>query len=52
MSKRSCGLDKYFVAKRKLVEEDREGSKTDSTEDSTSGNELATNEASSSFDIS
>ena len=50
MSKRSSGLDKYFVAKRKLVE-DREGSNADSTENSTSSNELATDEASSSFDL-
>ena len=50
MSKRSSGLDKYFVVKRKLVE-DREGSNTDSTENYTSSNELATDEASSSFDL-
>ena len=50
MSKRSCGLYKYFVTKRKLVEEDREGSNADSIESSTSSNDL-TNEASSSFDL-
>ena len=38
MSKRPYGLDKYFVVKQKLVEEDREGSNADSTEDSTSSN--------------
>ena len=50
MSKRLCGLDKYFVAKRRLVEEDREGSNTE-TPKSTSANELATDEASSSFNL-
>lgn len=43
-----CGLYKHFIAKWILVE-DMQGSNSDSTAKSTSANELATDEASSSF---